>query len=337
MSMEILPAGMWYIEKLVPDYGHFFVVKRLITSHKTRYQKIEIFEHEVFGKLMFLDGNLQLATSDEWIYHEVLVHQPMLTHKEPKRVAVIGGGDGGSLREVLKHSCVEEVYLVDLDPGVIEASEKYLPEVCGEAFKDERVIIVCEEGRSFLEKSGRFDVILCDITDPFTGLSAKLFTKEFYKLVKDRLDENGVFATQAEASHHSHLYFKISFPTVTETLRQIFDIVVPYTAYIPSYGTEWGFALATDLQESADAGEKEIMERMKDRCIDTRFYTPQIYKRLASLPLNLQGVIENYGEVMSDEQAEELVELAKRVITLGRKISRDEILSQGREILQAED
>ena len=118
MSIEALPTGMYHIEKLTVDYAHLFFVKRLIESKKTNYQSIDIIEHDSFGKLMFLDGQLQVATGDEWIYHESLIHIPMLSHRNPEKVAIIGGGDGGALRETLKqsmnHSATAETHYIYL-------------------------------------------------------------------------------------------------------------------------------------------------------------------------------------------------------------------------------
>lgn len=328
---------MWYVEKLGPDWAHFFAIGRLILSQKTSYQRIDIVEHELYGKMLFLDGNLQLTTGDEWIYHEALIHQPMLAHKKPERVAVIGGGDGGAMREILKHGSVKKAYLIDLDPGVVEASKKHLAEVSAGALQDERVEIVYEEGRTFLERSGKFDVIVCDITDPFSGLSAKLFTKEFYQLVKDRLGDGGVFATQAEAAYFSHLYFKISFPTIIKTLRAIFDYVVPYTAFIPSYGNEWGFAMAANSKNPLGLGDGEITARMRSRKIRTRFYTPRLYNRLTILPLNIQKAIEEHGDVVKDQEADELIKLRERVASLEEKLLRDEILALGSKVGEIKD
>ena len=146
-----LPLGSWHIDETARGYVRCLRIDRPIYASNTAYQKIEIFRNEIFGKVLLLDDDIQLSEIDEWVYHEALVHPALLTHPEPEKVAVIGGGDGGALREVLKHQCVVEAYLVDIDREVVEACRRHLPEVHRNSFDDPRVRTFYIDGEKFLE------------------------------------------------------------------------------------------------------------------------------------------------------------------------------------------
>lgn len=289
----------WYIEWQTPYEAHVYAIKRVIYLGETKYQRIEIIEVHNYGKCLFLDGKLQSSLSDEWIYHEALVHPVMVTHPNPKSVLVIGGGEGATLREVLRHQSVGKAYMVDIDEEVINVCMKYLPEWHENSFNDPRVKLLFEDGRAFLNKTNEvFDVIIVDLTDPVPGTpSVKLYTKEFYELVYNRLTNDGVMVTQATSIH----YTKRNFAIICNTLKNIFPIVRPYYAYVPSFVTPWGFVLASKKHDPLLLDEKELMRRLKRISGKLKFYDSTIHKVLFTLPRHLRELIERTNIIASDE------------------------------------
>ncbi|MBU4298854.1 spermidine synthase [Patescibacteria group bacterium] len=190
----------WFFEDFIPSepktsvWG--FQIEKEIYSGKSKFQEIEVLGTKEFGRVLVLDGLVQLSTKHEFVYHETLVRPAFLYHRKPEKVLIIGGGDGGSLREVVKHP-VKEIFLCDIDKKVIEVSKKYLPSVSQGAFNDKRLKIFNEDALNFVKKyKNYFDVIIEDLTDP-TGLSFRLWQIGFYKDISRTLKENGVAAFQS--------------------------------------------------------------------------------------------------------------------------------------------
>ena len=174
--------------------GLFFDVKKRLYSQVSSFQKIEVFENETYGKILFLDGLVQTTEKDEYFYHEMLVHPAFLCHSSPHNCLVIGGGDGGSLKEILRYP-VQRVELVEIDPQVIEACRKYFPWL-EETLKDQRVELVLADGNEYIaNKDGKYDVILIDSSEP-VGPSSVLFEKKFYMKLKGCLNQNGIIVAQ---------------------------------------------------------------------------------------------------------------------------------------------
>lgn len=171
-------------------------IDELLFDSKTEHQRLQLFESKAFGRVLTLDSVVQTTESDEFIYHEMMAHLPILAHGKAKRVLIIGGGDGGMAEEVLKHKSVEHVTMVEIDAGVVEFSKQYLPNICRQAFDDPRLNLVIADGAKFVaETDERFDVAIIDSTDPI-GPAEVLFTEAFYGNVKRCLNEGGVVATQ---------------------------------------------------------------------------------------------------------------------------------------------
>jgi len=231
-------------------------------------QKVEIYETESFGKMLVIDGKIQLTEFDEAMYHEMLVHVPMLSHHNPKKVAIIGGGDGGALREVLKHD-VEKVVLIDIDRNVIELCVKYVGIDKG-AFEDERVEIMISDGKDFLRKCEKFDVIIVDSTDPI-GVSNTLFDSEFFKLARDKCD---VFCCQAQSPLIQKEYFRI----LLENSKPLKNRRI-YLSCIPTYPLAlWSFLIAGRI--SFDNLEEKF-EKISDKI---KHYNPEVHKAAFALP-----------------------------------------------------
>ncbi|WP_297456614.1 polyamine aminopropyltransferase [Persephonella sp.] len=250
---------------------------------KSKYQEIVILDTPQFGKVLILDGLVQTTEKDEFIYHEMLAHPAMVMHPEPKKVLVIGGGDGGTVREVLKHPSVEEVHLCEIDEEVIIVSEKYFPTI-SEKLKDPKVKIFIEDGNAFLEeKKNYYDVIIMDSSDP-VGASEVLFSEEFYKKVKASLKDNGIMVAQTESPMLQEEYFK----NAVSQIKKVFKNVGIYLAYVPTYPSGmWSFTIASDVIDITDTSQNA--ERVKE--LKTKYFCDSIYACLFALPKFVQDMI----------------------------------------------
>ncbi len=277
---EILAQGSFYfLEKPLQGIGRFLSASKILYSGKTKYQMIELFESPLFGKVLLLDGLVQISDYDEHIYHEALVHPTLLSIENPEKVLIIGGGDGGALRQVLKHNTVKKAILVDLDSEVIEFSKKYFPKM-KVAFDDPRSEIIIGDGKKFVEETNeKFDFVIIDLTDP-SGPSKLLYTKEFYEQVKRILTENGAVVTHAESLY----VFQKYYATIYRTLSSVFKYARPYYAYVPSFGFLWGYVTASDAIDPLVISLDELKKRMAERGVETEFYYPELHKALFTLP-----------------------------------------------------
>ena len=187
----------WRIETLYDDVAQAFKVKKVLHEQKTGKHELTVLDTERMGKMLLLDGVVQTAEADEFAYHEMLTHVPLFAHGAAKRVLIIGGGDGGMLREVVKHKEVEKITLVEIDKGVVEFSKEHLPKLSDGAFDDPRVELEIQDGARYVGRFKRktFDVIIVDSTDP-QGPGAALYTSEFYENCKERLGKGGILVTQ---------------------------------------------------------------------------------------------------------------------------------------------
>lgn len=232
-----------YTEALNPYFGYFYTIKKSLVKEKTRYQEVELVDTDEFGKVLLLDQITQVAERNDYDYHETMVHPALCSHPKPESVLVIGGGDGGIMREVLKHSSVKRLEIAELDDGVIEFSRKYLSNVHNGCFDDPRVIINIVDGRKFTEKhKGEFDVVIMDMTDPF-GPSKMLYTKEFFKAIKRSFrDSSGIFVMHSE----SPVSRPQAFACIQKTLRSVFTNVNPLYLYIHMYAVLWSITLSSE-------------------------------------------------------------------------------------------
>jgi spermidine synthase len=268
-----------YLETLYPDWGQAFAMQKIIFQEKTEYQDLVVFDNPTFGRVLALDGAIQVTEKDEPIYHEMMVHVPLLTFGNPTSVLIIGGGDGGIAREVLKHSSVKSVTLVEIDPSVIEISKRYLPKLSAGAFDDPRIHVVIEDASLFVKHSqALFDVIICDSTDPF-GPGAVLFTSEFYGDCKKRLNPKGIFVNQNGVPFLQHTEMSLTFKNRSPHFRYVSF----YTASIPTYiGGMMVFGWASD--ECYTMSEEELEKRATFLQPSMYYYTAQIHKAAFALP-----------------------------------------------------
>ncbi|MGB9797957.1 MAG: polyamine aminopropyltransferase [bacterium] len=276
----------WLEEKL-NNYGQKYKIKRYLYKARSPYQLLEVVETYDWGVMLLLDGAVQTTEKDEFIYHEMLTHPPLLLHPSPRKVLVIGGGDGGILRHCLKHP-IEEACLVEIDQCVVDVCKKYLPSIVGNAFEDKRSKLFIEDGFAFLKrKEQRFDVIIVDSTDP-VGEAEKLFSEEFYQLAYEALGEDGILITQSGSLFYQPNLIK----NVSQRLSQLFPKVAILLIPVPTYpGVIWTATLASKLYDPFMIEPSEWQRRAKERGLEPRYWNPHLQFFPSDFPL-LKRILE---------------------------------------------
>lgn len=274
-------AQTFWTETLYPEYGQSLAIGDVLFETKSDHQHLMIFENERFGRILTLDGVVQTTERDEFIYHEMLTHVPIVAHGAVKRVLIIGGGDGGILREVCRHSSVEHITQVEIDQAVIDLCCEYLPNHSAGAYEDPRAHIVIADGFDFVQKTDeRFDLIISDSTDP-QGPGEVLFTQDFYAGCKRCLNPGGVLVTQNGVAF-------MQLDEVTNTAHRLNGLFRDwhfYSAAVPTYvGGIMTFAWASDNPELRHCDTKDILRRWQDTGVRTRYYTPAIHSAAFALP-----------------------------------------------------
>ena len=270
----------WIREPLHKDYGQSLRVSEMLYDSNTDHQRIKVFQNDTFGRVLTLDDVVQTTEGDNFIYHEMLTHVPLMAHGNAKRVLIIGGGDGGMAREVLKHKSVEHVTMVEIDEGVVEFSKQYLPMLSDGAFDDARLNLVINDGAVFMkETDAKFDVIIVDSTDPI-GPGEVLFTDTFYGHAKRALTPGGIIVTQNGVPF-------MQGDELTGTMRAfqaLFSDAWCYLATIPTYaGGPMALGWGTD-SKARQVSLDELKDRFKAADISTDYYTPEVHAGAFALP-----------------------------------------------------
>ena len=290
----------YYTETFTENLIRRFKIDRVYFRGKTDYHRVDCFYNRYLGKVLFLDEKIQSAQVDEYIYHESLVHPALITHPAPRRVLILGGGEGATLREVLKHSIVERATMVDIDQKLVELCQEYLPEWSEGAFSNPKAEVVFGDARRFVEETqDRFDVVISDLTEPLEESPAVyLFTQDFFSRVFEILEEDGLFVLQAGSTDPVYSQFYCS---LAKTLESVFPLVRPYWTFVLSFALPWGFILASKSKDSPNLTEKSILERIRNRNINKlRFYHPGLHQSYFALPLYLRDAQEK-GKVLTDK------------------------------------
>ncbi len=258
------PGPTWIVEEENDLVRVHHRVDEEIYRGSTAYQQVALVRNRLYGTFLLLDGDFQSATRDEFLYHETIVHPAMVAHPEPRRVAILGGGEGATLREVLRHPSVQEAFLVDLDRELVEICRRHAPEYAAGAFDDPRTRLVFGDALAFLEESSQaFDVILSDLTDPHPDSpSQSLFGANFFRLVRSRLASPGILALQASRGDLLHLQ---GHRTIRRALQQAFPRVTTMMASIPSFHATWAFATASETLDPRDLSAAEVDRRLAFR------------------------------------------------------------------------
>lgn len=262
---------LWFTEKQTPALGITCLVRETVCRQKTRYQDLAIIDTVEFGRMLVLDGMVMTTEKDEFVYHEMLVHVVMQAHPAPRHVLVVGGGDGGAIREVLKYESVETATLVEIDGEVVEACRKYLPQIsCG--LQDPRVTVLIEDGLEHVKRSaGKYDVILVDSTEP-VGPARGLFTVEFFRDVYRALKKDGIMAAQTESPFVNRELIKEVFAG----LGGVFPLARLYLASVPTYPSGlWSFIAASKCYDPKNCRQKPV---------ETKYYNFAVHGAAFCLP-----------------------------------------------------
>jgi spermidine synthase len=299
--MKVDLKGDWYIERLTRNEIHGHRIRKRVAKVKTKFQTVEILDSGDYGRCLFLDGLVQSTGADEFIYHESLVHPGMMLHPRPQTVFLAGGGEGAPLREILKHPSVRKVVMVEIDQQVVSLSRRHLRPWHAGAFRDQRLRLFFEDARVHLERDAdRYDVLILDLCDPGeSGPAQKLFTVEFYQLLRSRLMPGGLAVIQAGSANLNMLK---GFSGVYQSLKRVFCQVLPYQACVPAYVGPWAFFLAL-RHRSPDYQDRGLLRRRyKARRLSGRlsFYDPEVHLAMFTLPPYFRQLLKQ-GRTISDK------------------------------------
>lgn len=274
-------SELWYTEKQTKNFGITLKVNKTLHTEQTDFQHLEMVETEEFGNMLFLDGMVMTSEKDEFVYHEMVAHVPLFTHPNPENVLVVGGGDGGVIREILKHPSVKKATLVDIDGKVIEYSKKFLPSIAGK-LDDPRVDVKVGDGFMHIaEADNEYDVIMVDSTEP-VGPAVNLFSKGFYAGIAKALKEDGIFVAQTD-----NPWFTPELITnVQRDVKEIFPITKLYTANIPTYPSGlWTFTIGSKKYDPLAVEDSRFFD------IETNYYTKELHKAAFVLPKFVSDLI----------------------------------------------
>lgn len=276
MDMEL-----WYTEKQTKNHGITTKINKTIYHDQSEFQTLDVIETEEFGNMLVLDGMVMTTDRDEFVYHEMITHVAMNTHPNPQRVLVVGGGDGGAIREVLRYPSVTQAVLAEIDGKVIEASKRYFPQIAS-GLTDERVDLQVADGiKHIQENKGKYDVILVDSTEP-VGPAVGLFQKPFYEGIYEALKEDGIMVAQTESPWFNRDLIRQVFRDISNT----FPITRLYTASIPTYPSGlWSFTIGSKKYDPLTVDEEAL------HSFDTKYYSPQMHKALFQLPVFVQELL----------------------------------------------
>lgn len=274
---------LWYTEYQTKDFGITAKIEQTLHSEKTDFQKLDLIETKQFGRMLVLDGMVMTTIEDEFVYHEMIAHIPMFTHPKPQKVAVVGGGDGGAIREIIKHPSVEAAHLIEIDGKVIEYSKKYFPEIAG-GLDDPRVSIFVADGLKHIkEHRNTYDVILVDSTEP-VGPAVELFSSVFYQDIYEALKDDGLFVAQTE----SPFFNKDLIRDTNQSISELFPICRLYLASIPTYPSGlWSFTMGSKKYrpEDVDLNRVDVIAK------STKYYNKDIHYSAFKLPNFIQELI----------------------------------------------
>jgi len=272
-----MSGGAWFTEDQLGGQEFSLKITNTLVSKQTPFQKLDIYETEKYGVLLTLDDLVMTTEKDEFVYHELIAHVPLFSHPEPQRVLIIGGGDGGTAREVVKHPCVEHVDMVEIDQDVVEMSKKYMPFLAHE-LTHPKVYLYFQDGVEFVKTAAsRYDIIIIDSTDPI-GPGEGLFNTAFYTHCLAILKDDGVLVAQAESPFNNPDWVTEAF----SKLRNVFPLVHAYVGMIPTYpGGSWCFAFCSKISERVGFFDEARFDRLR---LDLHYYNKAIHYAAFALP-----------------------------------------------------
>lgn len=272
---------VWFNETLYQGFRQSHEVKKVLFEGHSKYQKVGVFESGKFGRILALDGVVQCTEGDEFVYHEMLTHLPVLAHGKVESVLIVGGGDGGILEEVLKHKSIKRVTMVEIDGEVIEVAKKYLPKICGKAFSDKRTNLIVGDGAAYVaETKNRYDLVIVDRPDP-VGPATVLFSEGFYRNCRRVMKPNGILVAQNGVPH-------MQGPELTEAIKlfqKIWAQSGTYLAVVPTYVCGFMSMTWASDRDITDVDPRKVFARFDAaRLPDLRYYNPEIHFGAFALP-----------------------------------------------------
>lgn len=275
-------------EWLTDDCGHFIKPTTQLAADRSALQDLKVWDTQAFGRLFQLDGGFMSSEADEFFYHENLVHLPAIAHPAPRSALVIGGGDGGSADELLKHPSIDAITVVEIDPAVISMARRYFAAIHHGALDHPRVRVVVEDGLAYLQReTASYDLLVLDLTDP-GGPSAPLYTPEFYALCASRLNPGGALSMHVGAP----FFQPQRFARTLKEIRSAFALVRPYLVAVPLYGALWGFACAAQTLDPKALSGDEVALRLAARGIGfLRYYNAETHGAMLALPGFVQDIV----------------------------------------------
>lgn len=269
---------LWIEEKYEIEKGRTLKlkIKKYLEKVKSEFQEIEVVDSEAFGKVLLIDGVIMLTEADEFCYHEMIAHVPLCVHSKAQKVLVIGGGDGGAVREILKHDSVREVEVCEIDRKVIEICKKYFPKLAG-SFNNSKVKIHCEDGNKFIKtQKNEYDLIIVDSSDP-VGSAEVLFRREFYEAMYRALKDDGIVVTQAE----SFFYHQSTIKSLFSFIKNIYSISKYYYTLVPTYPSGMiGFAFCSKKYHPLNDFDESRALKLQN----LKYYNKDIHRAAFDLP-----------------------------------------------------
>jgi spermidine synthase len=286
----------WYVEQFAPTEQHHHAIEETYHAGRTEFQDVAVIRTETFGKMLVLDGDTQSSQHDEKIYHETLVHPALAAAEDRREVLILGGGEGATLREVLRRADVERCTMVDIDGDVVELSKRYLPEWSAGAFEDPRARVIIGDALAFLrDDAGTYGTIVSDLTEPLEDSpSNPLFCDAVFRDIKRRLAPGGVYVLQASTAgfHNMSTHAKMA-----RTLRGYYEHVTSFYTHVPAFDNDWAFIACSDAVDVALLPRERIDAYVAGLRGENYFYDAQTHARLFSLPLYLRRELARDGDV----------------------------------------
>jgi spermidine synthase len=267
LEMEL---GLMVIQGIGRGSSMVIKVRKVHVVRRSRYQEIVVADVEDFGRCLVLDGYIQSSEVDEHIYHESLVHPAMVLHPNPSKVLIIGGGEGATLREVLKHNIVRKAVMVDIDEDVVKVSREYLQSFHQNSFNDPRASVVIADGFKYISEVNEvFDIIILDLTDPYSSdIASALYTESFYHMVYSKLSDDGVMVTQAGSA----FFYRDVYDRVVQAVKNVYPYYLEYQVWIPSFGYACNFVLGSKKYNPYEYLKSSYVDKvLRERGVSTKF------------------------------------------------------------------
>lgn len=288
------PDGKWFTEWFTPYESHSHKIKKILIQKKTAFQSALLAESCSFGLCLVLDGEMQSAQLDEFIYHESLVLPSFITHPNPARSVILGGGEGATTREILKNKLCKKTTMVDIDGEVVEFCKKHMTQWHQGSFDNPRAEIIIGDAKKYIEETDeKFDVIISDLPSPIeAGPAYQLYTVEFYKKLRQKLKPEGIFTLQAGSGNLLQIELHLK---LYNTLKQVFPVVRSYSAHVPSFDVPWSYLLCstTPKIDPLKLTQKEVEKRIKARITKPlKFYDGITHEGLFRIPKHLRKALD---------------------------------------------